>query len=528
LFNEKQVSKDLIIKVDKEQISIALLEDKVLVELHNDNLTHTFSVGNLYVGKIKRVMQGLNAAFVDIGCDKEGFIHYHDLGEQFNTYNTYVQQLLNDRKKLPKKIKQCPNLEKDGNISNVLTTGQYILVQIIKEPISTKGPRLTGEISFAGRNIVLLPFVENVFVSQKIKLKEERIRLRRLTQSIKPQNCGVIVRTVAEGKKGAELDNELKLLYKRWENSIAQIQKSKDITLVSEEMSRAVSIVRDIYSEDFENIYINDRSVFEEVSSYVKMIDPERGDIVKFYSDSLPIFDHFAITKQIKSSFGRVVSFKRGAYLILEQTEAMCVIDVNSGTRTRAAQTQEENALEVNMAAATEIARQVRLRDIGGLVVVDFIDMNEAANRQKLFEHMTAQMSNDRARHNILPLSKFCLMEMTRQRVRPAMSVDVLETCPTCFGTGKARPSILFTDQLEDKLDYLANELGMHRMTLRVHPYIAAYITKGFWSIIWQWRWKYKLVIKVVPMQEFGFLQFQFMNRHGEEVNIDQCTAVLE
>lgn len=522
------MSKDLIIKVEKEQLSIALLEDKALVELQNDSLTHSFSVGNVYIGRVKRVMQGLNAAFVDIGCGKEAFIHYHDLGERFNTSNAYVQQLLNYRKKLPKKIKHCPNLEKEGNISNVLTTGQYILVQITKEAISAKGPRLTGEISFAGRNIILLPILESVFVSQKIKSKEERFRLRHLIQSIKPENCGVIVRTVAENKKGAELDNELKLLLKRWDNAVLQIQKSDGITLVTEEMNRAVSIVRDIYSEDFENIYVNDNQIFDEVDTYVRMIDSDRGDIVKLYAGELPIFDHFAITKQIKSLFGRLVSFKRGAYLIIDHTEAMHVIDVNSGTRTRAAQTQEENALEVNMAAATEIARQLRLRDMGGLIVVDFIDMDEAANRQTLFEHMVTLMNPDRAKHNVLPLSKFCLMEITRQRVRPAMSVDVLETCPTCFGTGKARPSILFTNQLEEKLDYLVHEVKMRKITVQVHPYIAAYIEKGLWSIKCQWRWKYSAFIRIVPMQDFGFLQYRFMNKHGEEINIEQCEAALE
>ena len=512
------MTKELVINAEKGQISIALLEDGSLVELHKDTLTHSFAVGNIYLGRVKKIMPGLNAAFVDIGCEKEAFIHYHDLGSQFQTLNNYVSQILNDRRHEPK-FKRQPDIDKDGNISSVLQQGQFIMVQIVKEPISTKGPRLTGEISIAGRNMVLLPFGDKVSVSQKIKQGEERTRLRKLVQSIRTPNFGVIVRTVAEGKRVAELDGELKTMMKRWEKTIAELRKSKGISLLLEESGRTVSILRDLFNPEFAAIHVNDYAVFDEVQSYVEMIAPEVKDIVKMYRGELSIFDHFAITKQMKLLFGRTVSFKRGAYLILDQAEAMHVIDVNSGTRTRSNQTQEENAIEVNMAAAAEIARQLRLRDIGGIVVIDFIDMSEAANRQKLFEQMVSLMSTDRAKHNILPLSKFGLMQITRQRVRPAMVVDTTEKCPTCNGTGHAGPSILVIDKIEEKIEMLVKTLNIKKFDVIVHPFIYAYMKRGLLSPWMRWRMKYSMSMKLVSSDESGLVEYRFVDASGDTID---------
>lgn len=512
------MNKELAIDVKVDHVDIAMLEDKQLVEFHEESLKQTFAVGNIYLGRVKKLMAGLNAAFVDVGCDKEAFLHYNDLGAQFMTINHYVQQILNDRRHEPQ-YKHFPDLEKEGSIQNVLTVGQLILVQVMKEPISTKGPRLTAEISIAGRNMVLLPLSENkTSLSQKIKGAEERSRLRQLVNSIKPQNCTVIVRTVADGKFVAELDADMTMLQHRWEDVITGIRNSKGITLVLEELNRSMATLRDLFDPEFEAIYVNDKDAYEELTRYVKSIAPDKVDVVKYYNDDLPIFDHFAITKQVKSLFGRIVSIKRGAYLIMDQTEAMFVIDVNSGTRTKASQGQEENALEVNIMAAQEIARQLRLRDIGGIIIIDFIDMDVKANNQKLFDVMNQCMKSDRARHTILPLTKFGLMQITRQRVRPATTVNTQETCPTCFGTGKARPSILFTDQLEEKIDLLVNQKEIKDFTLCVHPFVEAYLTKGLWSIRRKWQFKYSRKIDLLAMQELGFLQYKFVDRQGEEI----------
>ena len=469
-------------------------------------------------------MPGLNAAFVDVGHEKDAFLHYLDLGSNFNTLYQFTTQILSDRKKVPaiQKVKQLPEIEKNGSINDILKPGQDILVQIAKEPISTKGPRLTAEISIAGRFLVLMPFSDKVSVSQKIKTEEERQRLKQLIQSIKPKGFGVIVRTVAEEKKVAELDNELKILVKRWEEAIAKVQQSKGVSLILEELGRTVGIIRDLFSPNFKHIHINDQSVYTEVRDYVELIAPERKDIVKLYKEEAPIYDSFGITKQIKSAFGKTVSFKSGAYLIIEHTEALHVVDVNSGNRSKAGNGQEANALDVNLAAADEIARQLRLRDMGGIIVVDFIDMHETENRQKLFDRMREAMSKDRAKHNILPLSKFGLMQMTRQRVRPVMDIDIEETCPTCYGTGHTKPSILFTDQLESKIDYLVNKLNIKDFTLHLHPYVDAFISKGLVSMKLQWKLKYGKGCKVIASQKLGFLQYKFYDKKGIEINLQE------
>ena len=519
------MTSELVIDVQQNEISIALLEDKNLVEYQNEPRSASFSVGNIYVAKVKKLMPGLNASFVDVGYERDAFLHYLDLGSQFNSYEKYIKQVQSDRKKLYpfSKASRLPDLKKDGSVQNELQQGQEVLVQIVKEPISTKGPRLTGELSFAGRYLVLIPFDDKVSVSSKIKSGEERARLKQLIHSIKPKNVGVIVRTVAEGKRVAELDTELKILMKRWEDAIEKVQKTqKRPQLVYEETSRVVAMLRDLFNPSYENIYVNDEEVYKEVKHYVTLIAPEKSHIVKLYTGSVPIFDNFNVTKQIKSSFGRIVNYKHGAYLYIEHTEALHVVDVNSGNRTRSANGQEANALDVNLGAADELARQLRLRDMGGIIVVDFIDMNLAEDRQILYERMCKNMQKDRARHNILPLSKFGLMQITRQRVRPAMDVNVDETCPTCFGTGKIKSSILFTDQLERKIDRLVNKIGVKKFTLYVNPYVAAFINKGFISLKRRWQFKYGFGFNVIPSQKLAFLQYEFYDKDNQYLDMQE------
>lgn len=519
------MTSELVVDVQPKKVSIALLEDKSLVELQSEGRNTSFSVGNMYLGRIKKLMPGLNACFVDVGYEKDAFLHYLDLGPQFNSLEKLVKQVLDDKKKLPQMLKASilPDIEKEGTITNLLKVGQEVIVQITKEPISTKGPRLTSEISFAGRYLVLVPFNDKVSVSQKIKSGEERARLKQLIQSIKPKNFGVIVRTVAEDKRVAELDGELKALVKHWEDSLKKAQKAtKFPTLIYEETSRAVGILRDLFNPSFENIYVNNEAVYNEIKDYVALIAPERAGIVKHYKGQLPIFDNFGITKQIKSAFGKTISYKGGAYLIIEHTEALHVIDVNSGNRMKGSDGQENNALEVNLGAADELTRQLRLRDMGGIIVVDFIDMSSAGNRQKLYERMTANMQKDRARHNILPLSKFGLMQITRQRVRPAMDVNTTEVCPACYGKGKINSSFLFTDTLENKIDYLVNKLKVKKFSCHIHPYVAAFVNKGIFSLKHKWRIKYGSGIKIIPNQELAFLEYRFYDSQGEEIDVKE------
>ena len=519
------MTSEVIIDVQPKDISIALLEDKQLVEYQQEQRTASFSVGNIYVAKVKKLMPGLNACFVDVGAERVAFLHYLDLGTQFYSYEKYLKQVVSDRKKLYpiQKATMQPALKKDGSIANTLKVGQEILVQIVKEPINTKGPRLTCELSFAGRYLVLIPFDDSVSVSTKIKRGEERSRLKQLIQSIKPKNFGVIVRTVAEGKRAAELDAELKILLKRWEETITKVQKTTERPkLCFEEESRAVALLRDLFNPTYDGIHVNDSGIYEEIKNYLGLIAPEKKEIVKLYNGTVPIFDNFDVTKQLKSGFGKTVNYKHGAYLIIEHTEAMHVVDVNSGTRLKKENGQEANALETNLGAADELARQLRLRDMGGIIVVDFVDMKLPEDRQMLYERMCKNMQKDRAKHNILPLSKFGLMQITRQRVRPAMSVNVEETCPTCFGKGTIKSSILFTDTLESKIDNLVNKIGIHKFYLHVHPYVAAFINKGLFSLKRQWQIKYGLGVRIIPSQKLAFLQYEFYDQDKQFIDMKE------
>lgn len=517
------MASELVVDVRPKEITLAVLDDKKLVELQQESQNESYAVGNIYLGRVKKLMPALNAAFVDVGHKKDAFLHYLDLGIEFNSVTSFLKTI-EDKKKIPllQRMKLQPEIEKDGSISGKLKVGQEILAQIAKEPISTKGPRLTAEISFAGRFMVLIPFIDRVSVSQKIKSREERARLRQFVQSIKPKNFGIIIRTNAEGKRVAELDAELKTLVKRWEDTAEKLLKAKAPSMVFEETGRTVGLLRDIFSPSFEQIHVNDPYVAKQIAEYVSLIAPERKNVVKHYYGSTPILDNFGVTKQIKSLFGKTVTFKNGAYLIIEHTEALHVVDVNSGNRNKQSLGQEDNAFEVNVAAAEEIARQLRLRDMGGIIVVDFIDMNSGDHRNQLFSKMNEFLAFDRAKHKILPLSKFGLMQITRQRVRPEMELATSEVCPTCFGKGKIKSSILFTDTLERKIDYLANKLKVKKFSLHIHPYVAAYVQQGLFSLKYKWKKKYDVVLKVIPNQSLGFLQYVFYDKNNNEIDLKE------
>ncbi|MBR4516363.1 MAG: Rne/Rng family ribonuclease [Bacteroidaceae bacterium] len=519
------MTSELYIDVQPKKISIALTEDKRLAEFQEEEQNVSYSVGNVYLAKVRKLMPGLNACFVNVGHDHDAFLHYLDLGFQFASYAKYLKQVQSDRKNLYpfEKASMLPDLPKDGSVQTSLQQGQEVLVQIVKEPISTKGPRLTCDLSFPGRFLVFEPFGNKVSVSTKIKSSAERARLKQIVESLKPKNCSIIVRTVAEGKRASELDAEMKMLVGRWEGVLRKVQQAKDLPmLVYEETSRTVGMLRDLFNPGFENIYVNNEEVYNEVHDYVNLIAPECSNVVKLYKGTLPIFDNFDVTRQIKSGFGRTVSYKHGAYLIIEHTEALHVVDVNSGNRSHGKESQEANALEVNLGAAEELARQLRLRDMGGIIVVDFIDMKSAEDRQQLYEHMCELMKRDRARHNILPLSKFCLMQITRQRVRPVMDVAVDEACPTCHGTGQIKSSFLFHKVLDGKIKFLYHKLGIKHFTLHVHPYVAAYLSQGFPSIRLKWKFKYGFGVKVIPSQKLAFLQYEFYDKDGQEIDMKE------
>jgi len=515
---------ELVVDVQQAEVTIALLEDDKLVEVNREKRSQQYSVGDIYWGKVTKVMPALNAAFVDVGHGKDAFLHYNDLGAKFLTIDKYVTQYRKSAKSKPQmnKIEWCKDVAKESKasraedegadkrqtIEDYVKVGQELMVQIIKEPINTKGPRVTAELSIAGRNIVLMPFAEKVMVSGKIESEAEKTRLKHLVTSVKPNGYGVIVRTQAEGKRVAEIDEELKLLVQRWEDSLARIIGAQPHTLIVEEIGRTIGVIRDLFSTDFENIYVNDKDMYAEIRDYITLIAPEKKKIVHWYKDDKPIFDHFDLTMRMKTGLGRTVGIGKGGYLIMERTEALFSIDVNSGSKKIAAN-QEDNVFLFNMMAAEEIAHQLRLRDIGGIIIVDFIDMSSDEHNLALYKKMQELMGKDRARHNILPLSKFGLMQITRQRVRPVLEVEISETCPTCGGTGKIQVALDIVSRIEHDLQERIDAATLTRgAILQVHPYFYAYACKGLLSSIKQ-RWHRKYGVKLQENQALGMLEWR-------------------
>ncbi len=516
------MNKELIINATAQGVDIALLEDKKLVELHSEKSDARFAVGDLYLGKVKKLIPGLNAAFVDVGFEKDAFLHYTDLSPYARSLLKFTQQTINDKSPEGLDFAQFqvePEIIKTGKINEVLGGKPNILVQILKEPIAAKGPRLSCELSLPGRFIVLTPFNDIVAVSRKIHSAEERKRLQRIVESIKPKNFGVIVRTAAEGKNTAELHEDLSDLTAMWKAIQQNLKGATPPAKILSEQTKTTSILRDLLNEDFNRIVINDKAIFSETKNYIQRIAPEKSDIVALHQNGTPIFDQFGVTKQVKATFGKTVNLNSGAYLIIEHTEALHVIDVNSGYKS-VSNNQEQNALETNLEAADEIARQLRLRDIGGIIVVDFIDMKMPENKKKLLEAMEEFMRPDRAKHAVLPISKFGLMQITRQRMKPEMNINTQEVCPTCNGTGKIASTLILEDEIEKNLNYLITH--KHRnLSLVVHPIVYAFLTKGWlWSKAAKWKRKFKQQINLRPDTNYHLTEFRFFDARNEEIKI--------
>lgn len=517
------MNRELIINATPQGVEIALLEDKKLVELHHEKADASFAVGDLYLGKVKKLIPGLNAAFVDVGFEKDAFLHYTDLSPYIRSLLKFTQLAINDNSEKDfnfSEFKNEPEIVKTGKINEVLGGKPNILVQILKEPIAAKGPRLSCEISLPGRFVVITPFNDVVAVSRKIHSSEERKRLQKIIEAIKPANFGVIVRTAAEGKNTAELHEDLTMLVETWKTIQKNLRNATPPAKILSEQTKTTSILRDLLNESFNRIVINDKTIFNETKNYISRIAPEKSEIVAFYNNGTPIFDHFGITKQVKSSFGKTVNLPSGAYLIIEHTEALHVIDVNSGYKS-VSNNQEQNALETNLEAAAEIARQLRLRDLGGIIVIDFIDMKLPENKRKLMDAMEEFMKSDRAKHAVLPISKFGIMQVTRQRMKPEMSINTSELCPTCHGTGKITSTLLLEDEIEKNFAYLISH-KQKNLTLAVHPIMHAYLTKGwfFSSKQWKWRFKYGEKLNIIKNTNYQLTEYHFFDKNDEEIKL--------
>ncbi len=516
------MNKDLILDVTSSGIEIALMEDDQLVELHQEKHDNLFGVGDIFVARVKKTVAGLNAAFVDIGYEKDAFLHYSDLSPQMLSVKKYAELTISGKHNthLLNNFEVEPEIVKTGKISDVLARRDVILVQVLKESISTKGPRLSCEITLAGRYMVLNPFNNNVSISRKIKSPEERTRLQRLAESIKPQNFGLIVRTAAENRKVAELHEDIDTLLAKWQQLFNELKSANPPQKVMSEVGKASGILRDLLNPTFTRVVVNDKAIAVEVSNFISEIEPGTEKIVSYYNGKTPVFDYYKVTKQIKSAFGKNVNLASGAYLVIEHTEALHVIDVNSGHKMSSSSNQESNALSVNLEAVNEIARQLRLRDLGGIIVIDFIDVKSTESKKILHRRMEEAMQADRARHTILPLSQFGIMQITRERVRPEIQIATAEVCPTCRGTGRVKATILLIDEIENNLSYLLTELDYQQLKLSVHPFVDAYIKKGIISRQWKWFWKHKKWVSVHVNAQYSLTEYSFLDAHNEEIKL--------
>ncbi len=515
---------ELVISSNEEGLRIAILEDKKIAELHFEKKDNEFAVGDIYLGKVKKISPSLNAAFVEIGFTKDAFIHYPDLGPSFLSLNKYVKSVIATEKNIGflDDFTLLPEIDKNGNIADVLKVGQIILVQILKEAISTKGPRLTCNISFAGQYIVLIPFDNTVSVSRKFKSLETKKKIKQLVDSIRPRNMGIIVRTAAENIELEKIREELETLKNRWLEMSRGLPKAIVPIKVLSEMNRTTAILRDMLSIGFSSIITDDKTIFAELQQYLTVNQPENLKNLKYFAPKSGLFEYLGIEKQIKSSFGKVINLTGGAYLVIEHTEALHVIDVNSGASKKSEETPEELALRINLEAATEIARQLRLRDMGGIIVIDFIDQKKFENKRKIYQRLKAEMQRDKAKHSILPLSKFGLIQMTRQRVRPEVVIQTQEDCPACGGTGKIQPTILISDEIEKNIDHIVRQSKPKKLTVVLHPYLAAYFQKGWYSKQIQWFFKYFKWITIIEDSSFTLQQVRYLNEHGEEIKFDR------
>ena len=506
---------ELVIDSKPTEVVIALLKEGRLIELHKQKHDNNYSVGDIYLGKIKKIVPGLNAAFVGVGHEKDGFLHYLDLGSQVNSFKKFTDKTR--EKKLNtaslKNFRKEKDTLKEGKIQDVVKSGDHLMLQVSKEPISSKGPRLSTELSFAGRYMVMIPFSDRVSISQKIKSSEEKSRLKKLIHSIKPKGFGVIIRTVAEGKKVAELDTDMKNLYKKWQIIFKKLKTANLNERIHGEMNRSSVILRDLLNSGFSKIHVNSPEIHAELKEYLSRIAPDQEKIVKLYKGEVPIFQKMNITQQVKSSFGKTASMKSGAYLVIEHTEALHVIDVNSGKKVDSKKNQEANALAVNKISVEEVARQLRLRDMGGIIVVDFIDLQNAKNRKTIYDSMIEAMKTDKAKHNILPLTKFGLMQITRQRVRPEMKIDTQEKCPMCTGNGKIDSSLLLIETIENKIENLSTT-QKGEIVIATHPFIESYINKGWFfnSISHKWRKKFNRKVIIKSDERLHLLQYSVVN----------------
>lgn len=501
----------IIIHSSGNQDRIALIEDGELAQLFIESEENQRTVGNIYVARVHKVMSGIRAAFIDMGTPKDAFLHFSDAGDHLSEYITK----LNGANAIPEHAREeiknkdkLSNIEKQLLAGKMLKSGQKLLVQIVKEPIGSKGPRVSTDITIAGRFLVLIPMGDYIAISKKISHYRERRRLKGILSKMVPEGFGVIVRTVAKDQDDKAIEDDLRSVLKKWEDILDKLETAKPPALLHQDLDMSESLIRDLFAKNYDRVLIDDPRVYRQIKSYVGKIAPKMVPNVQLYKGKQHIFDYAKISDDVNSIFSPRVRMRSGGYLIFEQTEAMYVVDVNSGPYAAKAK-QEDNSLKTNLDAAREIAKQLRLRDIGGIIVVDFIDLKDEKNKKKIYDELRKEFRKDPAKTNLLGMSDFGLVQITRQRIRPSVVNSVSANCPVCGGSGHViNQNTIFTD-LTSWLSKFKNESPYKTVDLYVNPYLEAMLLKGFFNIRWKWMFRYRLKINLVADESISLNDFK-------------------
>jgi len=536
------MNKEIIISSSTTQNRVAITEDNNLVDFFVDHPEKARMVGDVHLGRVARVLPGIRAAFIDIGFKHDAFLHFSDIGERTEA----LQGIFDDdddeeessqpETKTETVVETNPESENQSTLEirkpaditskhefrekpfTKLHKGQEILIQILKEPVKDKGVRVTSSVSIPGRFCVLLPMDNKIGVSKKITDFRERKRLRRIARGILPKDCGLIIRTAAKDQNDESLSADLKYLVKIWHDLEEDAKKNDPPSLLYKDLSTTISVIRDLFTPDVSKIFVDSKKMWKEIRNYVQFVQPALVDRVELYKSDEPIFESFRIDEQIKTLMGNKVPLPSGGYLIIDHTEAMTVIDVNSG-KYAAKKEQELNSLKTDLEASREIVRQLRMRDIGGLIVVDFIDLDEEKNRKKIYDELKKEFRKDRAKTAMLPMTEFGLMQITRERVRENIVQSMNEACPYCQGTGMLVKKSNLIHEIEKWLKRYRLEGKVHTITLKVHPSLGKNMKQGFISTLMKIQFKYFIHIKLEQSEKMNPQTFRiFSSKTGEDL----------
>ncbi len=506
------MEKEIIINVSLGETRIAILEDQKLVELYFERPESERMVGDIYYARVAKVVKGMQAAFIDIGQQQDAFLHFSDVVDNLKDFDT-----LFTNNKQAKNESTSRKRRRNGNGNDVpLRPGQQILVQVTKEPIAHKGARITTNITLPGRFVVFVPFSNVIGISRKISHRRERKRLKDIGRKVCPPGFGMVIRTVSEGKDEEAIQADYKTLMQQWEKMASEIKKNEPPCLVFKDMGILSSVIRDLFTSDISRLAVDSRKLYRQIIRYLQDVSPGLVSRVELYRKKEPIFDQFGIESEISKSLARKFWLKSGGYIFFDHTEALTAIDVNSG-RFIGKKDHDANSLRINLEAAREIARQLRLRDIGGIIIIDFIDMVEEKNRKRLQDEFAKELRQDRAQVSLAPISIFGIIEMTRERIRPNLLHSISEACPACLGTGRIVSKSTVVARIERWIKRYRSEKGDRALQLVVHPELAKYLTFGFNSHLRKISWKYWTRIKVITEDTMSMDEFRVLDRNGSE-----------